>query len=284
MDRTTFDKRIDDTLRAFRSSFGWQAKDLAHGLKKAGRDLPWGARRAGARLLAAQAEMAAAEDKAETVDVGEAEEQRPEKPPVEPIFTRFRVREAQARAAAEETPEPALSRPPEPAPRVAPLGFTYTGKGGAAKATSDAAEAEEAKPAPQDEASEDAREEASEATHGAEDAPATPPQDPLTAQREKAAQSLQAADPEEPVDTPEPAEAGKGLVADKRAEKQAAKAVRAETRRLDRAFDRLQEGIASVDIKELRARRRLGALASAAFNLLLLLVLVLIVLSWRGLI
>lgn len=53
---------------------------------------------------------------------------------------------------------------------------------------------------------------------------------------------------------------------------------------LDLAFDRLDEGVRSVDVGELRKRWLLGALASAAFNLLLLFVLLLVFALWRDLI
>jgi hypothetical protein len=55
-------------------------------------------------------------------------------------------------------------------------------------------------------------------------------------------------------------------------------------KKLDRAFDRLQEGIKSVDIKDLRSRWLLGGLASLAFNILLFFGLFLAFLRWRGLI
>lgn len=54
--------------------------------------------------------------------------------------------------------------------------------------------------------------------------------------------------------------------------------------KLDLAFDRLHEGIKSVDMREVRRKRLLGALASLAFNLLLFLGIVLAFARWRGLI
>ncbi|WP_136637209.1 hypothetical protein [Pseudooceanicola onchidii] len=57
-----------------------------------------------------------------------------------------------------------------------------------------------------------------------------------------------------------------------------------DAKKLDRAFDRLMEGIQSVDVKDLRSRRLIGGLASLAFNLLLLAALVIAFARWRGLI
>lgn len=55
-------------------------------------------------------------------------------------------------------------------------------------------------------------------------------------------------------------------------------------KKLDRAFDRLIEGVKSVDMKEIRSRWLIGGLASLAFNFLLFVTLVLAFARWRGLI
>lgn len=57
-----------------------------------------------------------------------------------------------------------------------------------------------------------------------------------------------------------------------------------DAKKLEKAFDRLQEGIKSVDVKEMRSRWFLGGLASMAFNILLFFGLLLAFLRWRGLI
>lgn len=52
---------------------------------------------------------------------------------------------------------------------------------------------------------------------------------------------------------------------------------------LEKAFDRLDEGIGSVDAGELRKRWWLGMLAAAAFNLLVVFAVFVAVARWRGL-
>ena len=55
-DKTRFDDQAGEARRALKKTFGGDPKDLQAALRRAGRRLPWRARRAGKVLVAAQAQ------------------------------------------------------------------------------------------------------------------------------------------------------------------------------------------------------------------------------------